>query len=261
MKKIIALILALVMLGSVSVFAKMETPEVRLDTKYFGETNATKLDTPKTELWLQVDASGQIDVTVPLVLVFKTNIDGGAAQTAEAYGITNNSSADLVVTDLKVDVNQKSVTDADTDNPMTLVEYATTGLEEDTYGVKMTIAKQKDFNGTERGEWNYDLRGDILLTDDALVATKHVDANKGGLFLLPKAAANDTANGKETLIDVQMSTGELSFITKRTDDDSAIDSSKGVYLLQITYTVAIDTMGTIGEDITTAAPGKAATTP
>lgn len=188
-----------------------------------------------TELWLQVDATGQIDVTVPLVLVFQTNIDGGTATSPDTYKITNHSSADLVVT--KIETTQ--VTTAAGKQPMTMVSYATTDLAEDTYAVQIS-----DVSGVQgvQGAATYDLMTPAFAGD----------ALKGGLFELEKAPANHNSasdsQGTVTNLDVTMRTGRLSFVTSRTATDG-FDTTKGIQLLTIKYTVAIDTSDAIGEVI------------
>lgn len=230
MKKIISLLLVVLMLGSTMAFADISEIEVReADDTYQSDINQSVLDTPYTELWLQVDASGQIDVTVPLVLVFKTDIDGGDATSPETYKITNNSSADLVVTQIATSVQATS-----TANPMTLVAYDSTTLARDEYKAKLSVPTGVVLGTGATNDW--DLR----------TATHSNDKAKGGLFELLK----DTS----TRVIADMTTGELSFVTSRTVDangaDTGMDTTKGVHLLTVTYTVAIDTSDAIGADIT-----------
>lgn len=243
MKKIVSLILAVLMIASLTVTAFAADFEVReADDKYTAD--ASTMNTPQTELWLQVDATGQIDVTVPLVLVFKTDIDGGIADTGTNYGITNSSTADLVVTNIAVE----EVAFSAEAQPMDLVAYNTENLAEDKYKVQLSVAedvvKGKFTSGTNSG------------TYDLYTATHENAAKAGGLFELKKADANATS-GKFTAIKADMSTGKLSFVTSRKTDADEMDANKGVKLLTVTYTVAIDTSDAIGSDITTSANNPA----
>lgn len=261
MKKVFALVLSLMMiLCSVSALATevAETDtivnanggefennvDVRGSIRYRDDADNDISGEAATELWLQVEASGQIDVTVPLVLVFQTNIDGGEATSPDAYKITNHSSADLVVTQIKV-------TDVETvneDQPkMEKVHWSEkTTLTEDQYMAKLTVVDEKTLGANQPGE--YDL-------DGTYTAERHL----GGIFELAKAGKNDYEKGTDTPIALSMKTGRLSFVTSRvetpkTDEgqmDDAMDNTKGVQLLTITYTVAIDTSDAYGEEITT----------
>lgn len=241
MKRLIALVLAVLVLGSVAAFADVSKIEVREDDdRYQSGINQSTLNTPYTELWLQVDASGQIDVTVPLVLVFKTDIDGGTATSPETYKITNHSSADLVVTNINTVTNTK--VDDETNHPMVLMPYSTTTLERDQYKVQLRVEENSAGNDVELGD------GETGVWD---LETAAHENNKilGGLFELVK----DTS----TRVYADMSTGKLSFITTRLvngtgedAEDAGMDTTKGVHLLTVTYTVAIDTSDAIGTDIT-----------
>lgn len=263
MKKVFALVLSLMMiLCSVSALATEVTDAdtivnandgAAFDTniKVHGDNTIRYRDAAAndisgeaaTELWLQVEASGQIDVTVPLVLVFQTNIDGGEATSPNTYKITNHSSADLVVTQIKV-------TDVATEankQPMTKVAYIDT-LQEDQYKAKLNVDKNVVTLGKgQSGE--YDLK------QETYTAERH----QGGIFELRKAEAGKNEEGTDTPIALTMKTGRLSFITSRTektpkDDKSQLndemDTTKGIQLMTITYTVAIDTSDAYGEEIT-----------
>lgn len=263
MKKLVSLLLAAMMLLSCTALAETITSEsidVREETDEYSGTDVSSINTPKTELWLQVDANGQIDVTVPLVLVFKTNIDGGEAETADngLYKIINRSSADLVVTNIAVDVEDEDA-DENVKNPMELVPYAAAAsLAEDTYGVKLNVAESTSAKGTAYPAFEHSIvetGGVFTATGDGdtpdYVASK--TALEGGLFLLNKAQPDGT--GTDTVINAQMSTGSLSFVTSRKTnedgEDIGVDPAKGVKLLTITYTVAINTADAIGDPITT----------
>lgn len=237
MKKLIALLLVVMMLGSTVAFADTNAsiaPYAPEDYK----TDGSVLDTPKTELWLQVDATGQIDVTVPLVLVFKTDIDGGVATSPLTYKMTNNSSSDLVVTQIDTVVEQQVAST----NPMAIVAYTTanrTDLARDQYQARLRV-----LNGVVLGS---KADGTSIENSWDLATASHAnDKVRGGLFELIKDA--------DTRIIADMSTGELSFITPRAKDadgnDAGMDTTQGVKLLTVTYTVAIDTSDAIGTDIT-----------
>lgn len=234
MRKLVSLILAVVMICSMAVtaFAADNNATLTQNTPTSSYEADAKTGAVNTELWLQVDAEGQIDVTVPLVLVFKTDIDGGNATSPNTYGITNNSTSDLVVTEIKTVAENKTAA-----QPMTLVAYTATPTE-DQYKVQLSVA-----NDVVKGEGSsgaYDLH----------TASHTNDAIKGGLFELVKPEANAT-EGKFTQITADMATGKLSFVTSRTNNDE-LDTTKGVKLLTVTYTVAVDTSDAIGTNITTA---------
>lgn len=241
MKRLFALVLAVLMLGSVAAFADGTIENYGPDVQYATakDHNEDTLNTPYTELWLMVDAEGQIDVTVPLVLVFKTDIDGGTATSPATYQITNNSSADLVVTN--IDTVTNNVVDDNTNHPMVLKPYDTATLARDEYKVQLSVQQNSAGNNVvlgdgETGAW------------DLETAAHENNKILGGLFELVK----DTS----TRVYADMSTGKLSFITTREVDadgnDAGMDDTKGVHLLTVTYTVAIDTSDAIGEDVTTA---------
>lgn len=92
MKKILTLLLALMMMVSVCASAADTTGTLTVgsSTSKFDSTLIEDGNTDprvQTELWLQVKADGQIDVTVPLLLVFKTDIQGGGRHCC--YGLWN----------------------------------------------------------------------------------------------------------------------------------------------------------------------------
>lgn len=252
MKKLISLFLALVMLMScATVLAestdKNATMTVGTPVSHYAtdneEAGATEAATPSvnTEIWLQVDAAGQIDVTVPLVLVFKTNIDGGTASSPAAYVMTNNSTADIAVTSIKV-----NPVDTDTEaQPMEFVAYNTVGDTVDQYGLKLSVeATEADAANHRAAHAAYD-KDMFDFTEEADTA----DVMDGGLFQVFKGAT--------TKITALMKTGPLSFTTLRKAGDTAadpsvLDTDKGVKIITITYTVGIDAQNAIGDDITDA---------
>jgi len=236
MKKFLALLMAVLMVLSCTVAFAEEYEEAKIDVREADDRysiDGKELDTPKTELWLQVEATGQIDVTVPLVLVFQTTIDGGKATSPETYKITNNSTADLVVTKIATAVEAES----DATNPMALVAYTDTP-QEDEYKVQLSVKEETVKGAGESGAW------DLYDNEHARVA------KQGGLFELKKAVPN--GEGTDTRVIADMTTGKLSFVTLTTGEGSEekLDDTKGVHLLTVTYTVAIDTSDAIGETIT-----------
>ena len=96
--------------------------------------------------------------------------------------------------------------------------------------------------------------GEYDLKQETYTAERH----QGGIFELRKAEADKYEEGTDTPIALTMKTGRLSFITSRvetpkTDEgqmDDAMDNTKGIQLMTITYTVAIDTSDAYGEEIT-----------
>lgn len=249
MKKLLSIVLALVLvLSSITALAterRVLPPEDKnaemtiyngLESRYDSDsTTATETaaaPSVNTEIWLQVEASGQIDVTVPLVLVFKTNIDGGNATAPSTYGITNNSTADVVVTEIKV--TEKS------EGKMTLAEYAETITAEDTYGVTLDAPKH---GATSVG----DIFKNVAEKEND---TASVSALNGGLIWLEKKPAD--TDGTFSPFTLKMTTGPLSFVTKHIDKDGeeVLDETQGVHLLTLTYTVAIDKSNGVGDSIT-----------
>lgn len=234
--------------GSATWLEENETGDADLDvsvsTNYdSGENVFGKEGEAATEIWLQVDATGQIDVTVPLVLVFQTNIDGGEATSPTDYKIVNHSTANLVVTK----ITTTEVAYDEKKQPMDLVAWtdSAANLDEDTYCVQ--IHDITGVPGTGKKDATYDLS----------TAEYEQQAFKGGLFQLEKAPAKEETDGTGTTTDLQVSmkTGRLSFVTHRTQsgDTDTMTSERGIQLLTITYTVAIDTSDAFGEVITTEA--------
>lgn len=240
MKRLIALVLVVLMLGSTAAFAADDNASLTVgdDSANFLSNGTTA--SQKTDLWIQVEAAGQIDVTVPLVLVFKTNIDGGYATTGTNYAITNNSTSDLAVTTIALDV--ESQTEDNTVNPMALVNAGST-LAEDQYEVQLEVEDVVNSQGETVETEPFDLYDIETATDSAISKP----ALEGGLFVLP--SADDQNNSDNiTVIDVQMKTGKLSFITAHSAEND-LDETKGVKLLSVSYTVAINTATGIGEAI------------
>lgn len=229
MKRLIALVLVVLMLGSTAAFAADDTMLGVSSENAVLKTEAGS-GTAATELWLQVDAEGQIDVTVPLVLVFRTNIDGGKAQAATNYMITNNNNAPVVVTDVVVSEGR-------TTDPTKLVAYkADKALYEDEYMVQLTADAVAGTDGKT--------------VFDFMTGTYTNPASAGGLFKLNRDTANKAAEA--TTIKAEMATGSFSFVTKR-DANDGFDKTQGVHLNTVTYTVAFDTSVEYGTTIQTVA--------
>lgn len=176
MKKFLAMLLAIMMVMSCTVAMADQGPSTNDRDQYDGDPLTKGQDTPiqfvadgtngvtdnsslqikdvasrfqqedgtqgevDTELWMQVAANGQIDVTVPLVLVFSTNIDGGDAMVAENYKIINNNTRNSISVDkIKVDVEPKF---GENDADMTLVKYDAfwDASVRDQYKVTLTLS-------------------------------------------------------------------------------------------------------------------------
>lgn len=185
-----------------------------------------------TELWLQVSAQGQIDVTVPLALVFATNIDGGEATEASNYGITNYSTADLKVTKIEYVKHD--------DNPMQLeVEIDTDDV--DTFEGYLEAGERK-FPFCMTKDTVYSTYSDYEYTDNQVFELE--SAYDGG-----NTKASNV--GKKTEITAYMETSRLSFVTQQKsnkevkdsttpDQDTEAMATKGVQLLTVVYTIAVD---------------------
>ena len=248
MKKLISFLLVIMMLCSMSVSAFASGANLPADKNadigYGAKTDEydstdTNPGTPdvSTELWLQVAAEGQIDVTVPLVIVFKTNIDGGNATEATNYKIINNNNAPVVVTGIGI-VEETTTGPNNASNPMELVPYSYTNSKyvftaDDQYMVK--LYPQIDGND------GYDLGNTI----------SSVAASQGGLFALKTADRVTDTNGTDTIITVEMATSPLSFvtITKTENGKEILNPAMGVKLLTVTYTVGVNTNTAIGTAI------------
>ena len=94
MKKLVSFVLAALLMLSVVAFAASGDPSLVVkDTSIIYNFTADNVNTGKVEtyIYLEVIAQGQIDVTVPLFLVFSTDVDGGKAKEPSNYKITNNN--------------------------------------------------------------------------------------------------------------------------------------------------------------------------
>lgn len=265
MKKFFAMLLAAMMLLScVSAMASAlptprpyydpDTDTVQVDAFNitFEDTDATDSFDAKhqtsgdigTELWLQVSAQGQIDVTVPLALVFATNIDGGESEGPTTYGITNHSTADLKVTKIEF------VESTPATNPLKLVKTVTEG-QVDTYEGYLQVGTAKyEFNRGDTDE-TYGFYSSIQKDEDH-TSPRYVkdatDTNLNQLFELESAyagdnTAGDVKTGLKTEIKTFMKTSRLSFVTQQVDNgnnDTTAKENTGVQLMTIVYTVAVD---------------------
>lgn len=213
MKKIISVLLAMILIcSSVAALATTTTTTGSVmggSTKDFIQTPTPTMtsNSQKTQMWVRVAASGQINCTIPLVLVFDTNIDGGEATISkDNYYITNNSTAPIVVTNVVPAAQSTSV--------LTLKKYADVA-DDDTYAVKLGNIFSSD----------YDLGDTSASFQKAPNATGLTHAEKGG----------------KLGIDVTAKFSKLTFVTGVAAADGVTqDKSKGVHFLDVTYTVAID---------------------
>lgn len=173
------------------------------------DPNATdkSADTLTLTLTIEREAS-QIHVTVPLVLVVKTNIDGGSVNAGEletaGYGITNNSSMRVQLTEAK-ETRQDS-----TNNPLTTAAPGTANLSNaiDQYRVSF---KQTDYKQAPA-----DIRAKPATTTETTTET----------------TTTETPNIYNPIQLIQIS--PLSFVTSP-------DPAKGIHFSTINYTVAIPT--------------------
>jgi len=224
MKKVLSIVLVLMMVLTSAAFATEVASTTLTSSEGKAQTTATDSTTAETVVWMTVAPEGTIDVTLPLVLLFATNINGGSANTTDGtYYIENNSTADLMVTDMTCVDNDTPYTEtgSDTQRDMTLTAYAESITDEDNYGVKFTA---NDYTGKTTTEI------------DASTCETTVSSLTNGIWLLKSNDAKD----QETAITVNMTTGPLSFTT---------GTGLGVKLLTVTYTIKIDSSNTVGENL------------
>lgn len=256
MKKFLALMLvALMLLGGAAMAANMTEAHVGSESGFVKSgTSASQ----STDVWLQVTASGQIDVTVPLVVVFKTNIDGGSATTSEAYKIVNNSSAAIKVTEVEVTDMQQKFTQNGVEDNMKAVgtltggynEYTLTMLPTDQYATKVWETAKNVFDGADG----------FTVNGATATLTASADAQAPGLWRIEKKDDSETTD--ESPIALTLSTSRLTFVTNQKSVDEA-DIENGVKLFNVAYTVQIDDSTAVGGDIKDDAPNHtyAYTTP
>lgn len=255
MKKILALILAAMMLlGGAAMATNMEEAYVGDQDDFVkAGTPDTTSASQSTDVWLQVEASGQIDVTVPLVVVFKTNIDGGSASTGNAYKIVNNSSAAIKVTEVKVQDQKTDVSGNGITSNMTMVsalpQADSATYDQYTLTMKPTDYYQnKNYFTTADGENVYTYFTDVGTASEQGTFVKTADGvQTQGLWRIERS---DGAEGgsDESHINLTLSTSKLSFVTnQKSEDKPAVEN--GVKLFNVAYTVKIDDSTAVGGDI------------
>ena len=266
MKKILALVLATLMLLSFTAFAEDNMTNTVSEGRNFLQADSASdfggadSATQRTDVWLQVEASGQIDVTVPLVAIFKTNIDGGKDTIADEYKIINNSSAAIKVTEVVV-VDQKTDVSANgQQTQMVMVaelpektstiydQYTLTMLPSDRYATQEWATAKNVFTAFTAEDTANDTKTFTLTKDNV---------EGKGLWRVEKKGAIDSFNNKldESYIDLTLETSKLSFVTKQASkNDENIEN--GIKLFTVTYTVKIDDSEAVGGDITGSMDGS-----
>ena len=268
MKKIIALALALVMVMSCTLALAADenmTNKVATTNSPFLVGTATTTDglfgykdaSQRTDVWLQVEASGQIDVTIPLVAIFKTNIDGGTSDISRQYKMINNSSAAVKVTKVVVTDDNAAVNmNGETGNNMVLKgeleegaynQYTLSILPEDRYQNTKFWA-----SGVPKNVGQHFTQEGNTYTLDSAVDGKYEEQQ--GLW---RVDYNDKAPAgmDESYIDLKLSTSKLNFVTaQKKNNDAAIEN--GVQIFHISYTVMIDDYNAAGGDIEGAMDGS-----
>lgn len=264
MKKFVAMLLAVVMVLSCAALAtgsNMSNVHTGTATQFKKDkvSNSTSAE-QKTDVWLQVEASGTIDVTVPLVLVFKTNINGGNCDSPEEYKITNNSTAALKVTEVTITDDYADVTANGNPSNMEMVNALSANYDE--YTLMMNVDDQyKTQNWTAAKNVHYatdtengDGTTEFKKADDAKVYTiaKGGDAEGAGLWLIDKKK-DDSNEGTSSRVTFTLATSKLSYVT-HTANTEAIenddeDTENGVKLFHVNYTVKIDDSNAVGTDI------------
>ena len=282
MKKIIALALALMMtlgctvalatepVADVNMTNRVSTLNVQPNFLVTKETTTEGLSgameaAQRTDVWLQVEASGQIDVTVPLVAVFKTNIDGGRDTIANTYKIINHSSAALAVTKVVIEDQNADVSANGNGDQLSMVKEA----ELTGYNKYSLHFKPTDFYKTDAGKANpvwqvsQDVADSTSAQDGGLMKTNFEKTTEGGktiytkdshavagdekqgLWLIDREIAGSTDN--QSYIELVLNTTKLSFVTSKNKKEAAVED--GVKIFTITYTVKIDDSSKVGEDI------------
>ena len=210
--------------------------------------------TVSTELWMQVDASGQIDVTVPLVLVFSTNVDGGKATEATNYKIYNNNVRNSIAVD-KITVAQDSQ-----------------GVANTTFVSKTEF---EDLDDNARDYYYVILEPEVVAAADIKVSDNQTTLKSLAMntqvhveeYDLHEAQSEDKYNetadkatslmtlgqGGEINLKPTMVTTPLTFVTtgyNETENGDADEATKGIKLLTVTYTVGLKYNTVTGADIT-----------
>lgn len=254
MKRFLALILAAMMLLGGSAMAEednMTEAHVGGQTEFVKEEDKTSAS-QSTDVWLQVAASGTIDVTVPLVVVFKTNIDGGTASTGTSYKIINNSSAAIKVTEVKVTDAKTDITQNGVASNLKAVETLTEG-NYDEYTLTMLPEDRYETKAWESARSVVDADGDGISTfqqegnTGAYKIASSTGAEKKGLWRIEKKDGSE--GGKdESHIKLTLATSKLSFVTKqKSNNDAGVEN--GVKLFNVAYIVKIDDSTAVGGDI------------
>lgn len=201
------------------------------------QENGTEGDV-KTELWIQVEANGQIDVTVPLILVFSTNVDGGTATAATNYKIYNNNARNSIAVDKIVVENTGSAkmnfVDSDAFDALDL-------NARDYYAVTMDPIVA-DGTATNKGTDNsldmktYDHKTEVYDLFKA-IGEEDTDYDESGADKTHVALMTLGQKGIMNL-NPTMKTTPLTFTTTQATDN-AESAQIGVHLLNVTYTVAL----------------------
>ena len=214
------------------------------DWKATNSSDENAAPTVKTELWMQVDASGQIDVTVPLVLVFSTNVDGGKATAASNYKIYNNNQRNSIAVDkIKVVNEDNSKTMSFWTEKYFNKNIATNPDSRDSYYVVLNpelvdttaaSANQETLNSlamnTQLHVSKFDLRN----------AVKDIDAYDETSD--PDKALMTIGQGGSINLKPTMETTPLTFITEgyaATEGGYSDNATTGIKLLTVTYTVGL----------------------
>lgn len=282
MKKLVALTLALALLFTLggAALATGNTSEIEVpaptDVPYEdydpATGNATTADDmfidkngksqQETDIYVKVRATGgQIDATVPLIIVVSTDISGTTtALTPSNYGITSYSSVDLRVTNVAVTV---SAPDASTNVEWVLANPTDLGFAATRWSGAAFAANDAAMNTVLNSKTSNGAKNAIALTLKGLVLdaandlttiqnSAATDAAANTTFKIAKInpTANDGTEIKQTLpLDLQVRTSKLNFVTY-TDDTDTTRAAKGVHALKITYTIDADVSTNYkGEDI------------
>lgn len=245
MKKFLAMLLAAMMLlSSVGALAEVQddsTLKIKpaVNSRFYSDsTTEGEVD---TELWLQVAADGQIDVTVPLVLIFSTNVDGGKATEANNYKIVNNNDRSSISVD-KIEVKKNN-----NNSHMTLVNSYNNGWNDTTRDqYYVTLTPSTTYTGSDA------TANDVLETQVYdLYTAVNTPYSKNGENEKSESLFRIGENSSVKLT-ANMVTTPLTFVTGITDEANdtylnkgegeadAANSGKGIELLTITYTVALE---------------------
>lgn len=260
MKKIIALALALVLVASCT-FALAEDINMtnEVSTEYLSPTFVEKQKDYSSEIkgatqvgqhtnvWLQVEASGQIDVTIPLVAVFKTNIDGGKDTISENYEMINNSSADIAVTLVRVKDNEANVSTNGDGRKMELIKEADMESNKEYNKYSLSILPDDQYQTPEWVEAKDVGEFDIVDGYYTLDSGAQPGDEQKGLWLIEKKDPN-AEEGTASYVELVLNTSRLSFVTNKTDKGEE-DIQDGVCIFTVFYTVKIDDSSKVGKDV------------